>query len=73
VLSSFACTAPTRLRPSAFVEDIGIEIAGGRHPVVEAQIEGFIANDCRLSPMRRLLLITGPNMAANRPTCGRWR
>jgi DNA mismatch repair protein MutS len=63
VLSSFACTAAKRgyVRP-AFVEEIGIEIAGGRHPVVEAQIEGFIANDCRLSPMRRLLLITGPNM-----------
>jgi DNA mismatch repair protein MutS len=29
---------------------------------VEGQIENFIANDCRLSPARRLLLITGPNM-----------
>jgi DNA mismatch repair protein MutS len=45
-----------------FVEDNCIEIEGGRHPVVEAQIENFIANDCRLSPTRRLLLITGPNM-----------
>jgi DNA mismatch repair protein MutS len=39
-----------------------LEIEGGRHPVVEAQIENFIANDCRLSPTRSLLLITGPNM-----------
>jgi DNA mismatch repair protein MutS len=30
--------------------------------VVEKQIERFIANDCKLSNERRLLLITGPNM-----------
>jgi len=30
--------------------------------VVEAQIDNFIANDCRLSPTRTLLLVTGPNM-----------
>jgi DNA mismatch repair protein MutS len=30
--------------------------------VVEGQIESFIANDCRLAPTRKLLLITGPNM-----------
>jgi DNA mismatch repair protein MutS len=30
--------------------------------VVERQIERFIANDCKLSNERRLLLITGPNM-----------
>jgi DNA mismatch repair protein MutS len=39
-----------------------LTIAEGRHPVVENQIERFIANDCRLSNDRRLLLITGPNM-----------
>ncbi|MES2740132.1 MAG: DNA mismatch repair protein MutS, partial [Pseudomonadota bacterium] len=39
-----------------------IEIVEGRHPVVEKQIERFIANDCRLVNERRLLLITGPNM-----------
>ena len=37
-------------------------IEQGRHPVVEDQIERFIANDCQLSQERRLLLITGPNM-----------
>ena len=46
----------------AFVEENVLEIEGGRHPVVEGQVEGFIANDCRLAPTRRLLLITGPNM-----------
>ena len=39
-----------------------IDITEGRHPVVERQIERFIANDCCLHPERTLLLITGPNM-----------
>jgi DNA mismatch repair protein MutS len=39
-----------------------LSIVEGRHPVVERQIERFIANDCKLSNERRLLLITGPNM-----------
>jgi DNA mismatch repair protein MutS len=41
-------------------------ITGGRHPVVEAAIAGgapFVPNDCDLSPGRRLMLLTGPNMA----------
>jgi DNA mismatch repair protein MutS len=63
VLCSFAATAAKRnyAKPQ-FVDELVLEIEGGRHPVVEAQIEHFIANDCRLSPLRRLLLITGPNM-----------
>jgi len=44
------------------VEAPCLSIVEGRHPVVEKQIERFIANDCRLSDERRLLLITGPNM-----------
>lgn len=39
-----------------------IVIEQGRHPVVENQIERFIANDCELTNERKLLLITGPNM-----------
>ena len=39
-----------------------LEIIQGRHPVVENQIERFIANDCVLHGERKLLLITGPNM-----------
>jgi DNA mismatch repair protein MutS len=39
-----------------------LSITQGRHPVVENQIERFIANDCELSAERKLLLITGPNM-----------
>jgi DNA mismatch repair protein MutS len=41
-------------------------IQAGRHPVVEAALAArsrFIPNDCDLSPARRLLLLTGPNMA----------
>ncbi len=39
-----------------------LDIGQGRHPVVENQIERFIANDCQLNAERKLLLITGPNM-----------
>jgi DNA mismatch repair protein MutS len=45
-----------------FVDEPGLEIIGGRHPVVEAQVDTFIANDTRLSPARQMLLVTGPNM-----------
>jgi DNA mismatch repair protein MutS len=63
VLAAFAATAARGgyVRPQ-FVAERGIDIEGGRHPVVEAQIDNFIANDCRLSPARTLLLVTGPNM-----------
>jgi DNA mismatch repair protein MutS len=44
------------------VSEPTIAIEQGRHPVVENQIERFIANDCLLSAERKLLLITGPNM-----------
>jgi len=45
-----------------FTGEEKIEIEAGRHPVVEEQIDEFIANDTRLDNGRRLLLITGPNM-----------
>src|SRR5437879_2059439 len=63
VLACFAGTAGKRgySRPE-FTPDIAVEIDQGRHPVVEAQIEPFIANGTRLAPARQLLLITGPNM-----------
>jgi DNA mismatch repair protein MutS len=44
------------------VDEPLIEIDAGRHPVVEAQVDDFIANDTRLSAIRQMLLITGPNM-----------
>jgi DNA mismatch repair protein MutS len=63
VLACFAATAASRgyCRPE-FTADVAVEIEAGRHPVVEAQIEQFIANGVRLSPSRQLLLVTGPNM-----------
>ncbi|ARO87263.1 DNA mismatch repair protein MutS [Nitrosospira lacus] len=49
-----------------FTPDAVIEIEAGRHPVVENQVENFIANDVRLGacgPVRRqMFVITGPNM-----------
>jgi DNA mismatch repair protein MutS len=45
-----------------FSDAPGMEIRAARHPVVEEQIEQFVANDCVLGPGRRLLVITGPNM-----------
>lgn len=41
----------------------GIQIIGGRHPVVESVIsEPFVPNDLDLNSKRSLLMITGPNM-----------
>ena len=49
------CAPQLVAEPSVLIEQ-------GRHPVVENQIERFIANDCAFSAERKLLLITGPNM-----------
>jgi DNA mismatch repair protein MutS len=41
-------------------------IEAGRHPVVESALAGhaaFVPNRCDLSPDRRVMLLTGPNMA----------
>lgn len=43
--------------------EVGIRITAGRHPVVESVLEmPFVANDLELTPDRRMLIITGPNM-----------
>jgi DNA mismatch repair protein MutS len=47
-------------------DDAAFLVKSGRHPVVEAAIAGharFMPNHCDLSPDRRVLLLTGPNMA----------
>ena len=49
-------------------EGDAIDIAGGRHPVVERALaqagEGpFVPNDVQLDSGRRLIVLTGPNMA----------
>ena len=44
-------------------EDAGIDIRGGRHPVIEqVNEEPFVPNDVQFDENRRLLIITGPNM-----------
>lgn len=46
--------------------DETFRLSACRHPVVEAALEAgqrFTPNDCDLSPERRLMLLTGPNMA----------
>ena len=50
-------TAPT------LVEQPGIDVIGGRHPVVEQVLDSpFVTNDLKLNEQRRMLVITGPNM-----------
>ena len=45
------------------VDEPGIMIQAGRHPVIEQLLqEKFIANDLHLQPEQQVLLITGPNM-----------
>ena len=44
-------------------DDAGIDIRGGRHPVIEQVNEApFVPNDVQFDENRRLLIITGPNM-----------
>ncbi len=56
VATEFGWTLPV------FTTKLGIEIRGGRHPVVETQVDSFIPNDLTLDSRRRLLIVTGPNM-----------
>ena len=64
VLSTFAERAETLnyVKPQ-LVNDKGIHIEAGRHPVVEQMTsEAFIANPVVLDNSREMLIITGPNM-----------
>ena len=63
VLATFAeRAAALNFAAPTFSNEAIIDIRNGRHPVVEAQVEQFIANDTILHEKRQLLLITGPNM-----------
>ncbi|QIR13842.1 DNA mismatch repair protein MutS [Shewanella aestuarii] len=64
VLSNFAERAQTLgYHCPQMTNDIGINIEGGRHPVVEKVSQSpFIANPVCLSPLRKMLIVTGPNM-----------
>ncbi len=69
VLCAFAdrASAWSWTRPT-LVDEPGIAIEAGRHPVVEAQCaeragaDRFVPNDATLGPERRMLIVTGPNM-----------
>jgi DNA mismatch repair protein MutS len=69
VAAALAQLAVERRYVRPVVDDsTAFEIAGGRHPVVEAALEGanqaaFVPNDCDLATEGRLWLVTGPNMA----------
>ncbi|MDC9605772.1 DNA mismatch repair protein MutS [Xenorhabdus griffiniae] len=64
VLANLAERAETLNYTRPILTDkVGIQITGGRHPVVEQVLsEPFISNPLTLSSQRRLLIITGPNM-----------
>ncbi len=63
VLATFAERATTlNFTAPSFSDEPVLRISQGRHPVVEAQVEQFIANDTELNSERQMLLITGPNM-----------
>ena len=64
VLSNFAILSEELdLNRPELVKTQGISIDHGRHPVVEAVLpKPFVSNSTELSPHKRLLLITGPNM-----------
>ena len=64
VLASFADVAERRgfARPT-LADEPGLQVAAGRHPVVEAAADApFVPNDIALDERRRVLVITGPNM-----------
>ena len=56
--------AALRWSPPELVDQSGIEITAGRHPVVEQVLdEPFVPNDLQLEPgQRRMLIVTGPNL-----------
>jgi DNA mismatch repair protein MutS len=64
VLVNLAERASTlRFTPPKLVNERGINIVAGRHPVVEEIIEDpFVANGLDLQPEQSMLIITGPNM-----------
>jgi DNA mismatch repair protein MutS len=63
VLATFAERALTlNYTIPVFTSEAVIKIQEGRHPVVENQIDNFVANDVELNDKRKMLVVTGPNM-----------
>ncbi|HXV16357.1 MAG TPA: DNA mismatch repair protein MutS, partial [Gemmatimonadaceae bacterium] len=66
VLSTMAEVAERESYVRPVVTDgFELEIAGGRHPVVERMMarEKFIPNDVTLTDDKRMIILTGPNMS----------
>lgn len=63
VLCAFAAIARQNnyCRPT-LTSELKFQITAGRHPVVEQQLDQFIANNLLLTSEKRFLLLTGPNM-----------
>ncbi|NHN43131.1 DNA mismatch repair protein MutS [Halorubellus sp. JP-L1] len=63
VLVSFAAVAATfdYCRPT--FSGAGIDVEGGRHPVVERTQESFVPNDAQFDREEFLAVVTGPNMS----------
>jgi DNA mismatch repair protein MutS len=63
VLCNFAARAyALNWQAPEFSTAPGLEIRRGRHPMVEANVNTFVANDCVLTDQQRLVILTGPNM-----------
>ncbi len=69
-LDALLCCAELAQRPDwcrpTVTPDQAFQVTRLRHPMVEAASRGRAAvqpNDCDLSPERRMMLLTGPNMA----------
>jgi DNA mismatch repair protein MutS len=63
VLATFAERALTlNYTIPVFTSEAVIKIQGGRHPIVENQVDNFVANDVELDDKRKMLVVTGPNM-----------
>lgn len=64
VLHGFALAARQyRYCKPEITEEYGLEIANGRHPVIEQLDTDFIPNDVTVTKENRTMIITGPNMA----------
>src|SRR5439155_19133289 len=62
-LAALAASAEAlSLTAPRFTGEDCIDIAEGRHLVVESQVDDFIPTDASLTRSRQLLLVTGPNM-----------
>ena len=71
VLSNFAERAVSlNFCKPELLDQTGIEIIAGRHPVVEDnQTQPFIANDLIFNDDTRMHVITGPNMGGKSTYC----